>query len=41
MNITETSKKILAAIKDSDLAGASQMVLDLESQALKLSLIHI
>ena len=36
MNITETSKKILAAIKDSDPVGASQMVLELESHALKL-----
>lgn len=31
MNITETSRKILAAIKDSDLVGARPMVLDLES----------
>jgi hypothetical protein len=36
MNIIETSKKILAAIRDSDLVGASQMVLELESHALKL-----
>ena len=36
MNITETSRKILAAIKDSDLIGASQMVLELENYALKL-----
>jgi len=36
MNITETSKKILAAIKASDLVGASQMALELESHALKL-----
>jgi len=36
MNITETSRKILAAIKDSDLIGASQMVLELERYALKL-----
>ena len=36
MNIIETSKKILAAIRDSDLVGASQLVLELESHALKL-----
>ena len=37
MNVTETSKKILAAIKDSDPVGASQMVLELEGHALKLA----
>ena len=36
MDISETSEKILAAIKASDLVGASQLVLELESHALKL-----
>lgn len=36
MDITDIGKKILAAIKDADTVAASQLVLELESHALKL-----
>ena len=36
MNITDTGKQILEAIRNSDTVAASQLVLELESHALKL-----